>query len=65
MSFLDVNSSFTARVKSCTDIRLLELGLVPETEVLVELFTFGMIVLSFRGSRFGIRESDYSKLTFH
>ena len=65
MSLLDGNSSFSARIKSCTDIRLLELGLVPETEVLVELFAFGMVVLSFRGSRFGIREYDYSKLTFH
>lgn len=61
----DVNSSFTATIKSCTHFRLLEYGLVPGTTVTVELFTFGMVVISFRGSRFGIRKSDYAELTFH
>lgn len=65
MSNSDTCLSFTARIKSCTNLRLLELGLVPETSVFVERFVFGMVVISFRGARFGIRKSDYAELTFH
>jgi Fe2+ transport system protein FeoA len=54
-----------AVIKDCTNHRLLELGLVPDTEVFVERRAFGIVVLSFRGSMFGIRESDFANITFH
>lgn len=51
-------------IESCSKKYLMELGLVPGTPVYILSYSFGMVIVYFRGAKFAIRKEDFKSIKF-
>lgn len=43
----------------------MELGFVPGTPVYILSYSFGMVIVYFRGAKFAIRKEDFNSIKFY
>jgi Fe2+ transport system protein FeoA len=57
-----MKESYVATITNCDDIRLLENGFIPGTQIQIYRKVYGIISIAVRGTIIALRKEEYDKI---